>query len=208
SPFAGGSRNAREWWEDVTAENHEGIRDLGIVLASIVPHSADVERLFSDLGGINTPRRSTMTVANMEKTGKIRSRLSYELYLAAKAKAAGATVHRKHEHMHTQLSPGINAELAKDLENPITWIPPLDGNNDSEDSENTVQKAYQDLERTINDEEPAVLVPGSVINGELVDFNELARMDRGESVIADEYRVNVVGDGDAGGWSVEDLMQS
>ncbi|KAJ7148894.1 hypothetical protein C8R46DRAFT_904726, partial [Mycena filopes] len=53
SPFAGGSRNAREWWEDVTAENHEGIRDLGIVLASIVPHSADVERLFSDLGGIN-----------------------------------------------------------------------------------------------------------------------------------------------------------
>ncbi|KAJ7148823.1 hypothetical protein C8R46DRAFT_854388, partial [Mycena filopes] len=143
SPFAGGSRNAREWWEDVTAENHEGIRDLGIVLASIVPHSADVERLFSDLGGINTPRRSTMTVANMEKTGKIRSRLSYELYLAAKGKAAGATVHRKHEHMHThltQLSPGINAELAKDLENPITWIPPLDGNNDSEDSENTVQK--------------------------------------------------------------------
>lgn len=61
---------------------------MAIALASIVPHAADVERLFSDLGGIQTPRRNNMTVHTMEKTGKIRSRLSYELYLKAKTKAA------------------------------------------------------------------------------------------------------------------------
>ncbi|KAJ7906652.1 ribonuclease H-like domain-containing protein, partial [Mycena leptocephala] len=177
SPFAGGHRNARDWWGDVTKENHEAIRDLAIVLASIVPHSADVERLFSDLGGIQTPRRNSMTVQNMEKTGKIRSRLSYELYLAAKAKAGNVTVHRKHNHMHTQPTPGINADLVKDLENPISWIPPLE--SDADNTENVVEKAYQDLEKAMEDEEPATAAPGSIVNGELVDFSELERIDRG-----------------------------
>ncbi|KAJ6540757.1 ribonuclease H-like domain-containing protein [Mycena capillaripes] len=198
SPFAGGHRNARDWWGDVTKENHEAIRDLAIVLASIVPHSADVERLFSDLGGIQTPRHNSMTVQNMEKTGKIRSRLSYELYLAAKAKAGNVTVHRKHNHMHTQPTPGINADLVKDLENPIS---------DADHTENVVEKAYQDLEKTIEDEEPATTAPGSIVNGELVDFNELERIDRGESMIAAEDNVDVVGDSTVGAWSVEDLMK-
>ncbi|KAF7372617.1 DUF659 domain-containing protein [Mycena venus] len=51
-PFAGSKKDAREWWEAIPAENHEGIRTLAIALVSIVPHSAEVERLFSDLGGI------------------------------------------------------------------------------------------------------------------------------------------------------------
>ncbi|KAJ6614046.1 hypothetical protein B0H10DRAFT_1950965 [Mycena sp. CBHHK59/15] len=206
SPFSGGQRNARDWWEDVPKENHDGIRSMGIVLACIVPHSGDVERLFSDLGGIQTPRRNSMTVANMEKTGKIRSRLNYELYLAEKAKA-GKTVHRKHNHMHTQATPGINTDLAKDLENPITWIPPLDGDDDN-NTEDLVEKAYQELNRTIEDEGTvAASEPGAVVNGEVVDFGELERVERGESIGAEEENIDIVGNDVAGEWSIADIMQ-
>ncbi|KAJ7763164.1 hypothetical protein DFH07DRAFT_770895 [Mycena maculata] len=180
SPFSGGQRDAREWWKDVPKENHDGIRLLGLVLASIMPHAGDVEQLFSDLGGIQTPRRNNMTVATMEKTGKIRSRLKYELYLKAK-QHAGNMVHRKHNHMHMQATPDINADLAKDLENPIT---------------------------TIEDEEPAPATPGSIIDGKLVDFAELDRVNRGEAVTADENNMDVTGDGGAGSWSIEELMDN
>ncbi|KAF7333350.1 DUF659 domain-containing protein [Mycena venus] len=203
SPFTGGRRNAREWWAEVPRENHEAIRDLAIALASIVPHSADVERLFSDLGGIQTPRRSCMTVPNMEKIGKIRSRLSYELYVTAKAKT-GNTVHRKHNHMHTQSTPGVNADLAKDLENPITWIPPLDSDNMAE--EDIVEKAFEDLQKAIEDEAPAPVVPGSITNGELVDWKELERVESGVPLVPAQDSIEIVGDDTPGGWSIEDVM--
>ncbi|KAJ7744901.1 ribonuclease H-like domain-containing protein, partial [Mycena metata] len=195
SPFSGGQRDAREWWKDIPKENHESIRLLGVVLASVVPHAADVERLFSDLGGIQTPRRNNMTVETMEKTGKIRSRLNYEHYLKVKQEA-GNTVHRQHNHMYTQATPGINTDLAKDLENPITWIPPLDGGVDDEGD--VVDKAFQELSKTIEDEAPAVPTPGSITGGELVDFTELDRVDRGEAVTAEEDNMYVTGDGGAG----------
>ncbi|KAF7364213.1 DUF659 domain-containing protein [Mycena sanguinolenta] len=203
SPFTGGHRDAREWWGDVPKENHEGIRELSIVLANIVPHSAEVGRLFSGLGGIQTPRRSTLTVSHMEKMGKIRSRLSYELYIAAKQKT-GATEHRKHSHMHTQSTPGINADLAQDLENPITWIPPLD--RDDEETEDIVEKAYQDLQKTLNDEGPCTAQVGSVIDGEVVDWDELERVERGEPTVLDGDTIDFIGNGPAPGWTVEDLM--
>ncbi|KAJ7434179.1 hypothetical protein B0H11DRAFT_1901312 [Mycena galericulata] len=73
--------------------------------------------------------------------------------------------------------------------------------------ENLVEKAYQDLNRAIADEEPAAgTAPGSIINGELVDFTELERVERGEAVTVDEDNIDVVGDGGAGGWSIEELM--
>ncbi|KAF8167043.1 hypothetical protein K438DRAFT_1525016, partial [Mycena galopus ATCC 62051] len=137
SPFAGGTDDARAWWESVPKENHAGICGLAIVLASVVPHSADVERLFSDLGGMQTPRRNLLGVETMEKTGKIRSRLNYELH--ERARAEGKSKHRKHGHMHTMETAGIDTDLARDLENPITWIPPLDGNDADDPGEEIVE---------------------------------------------------------------------
>ncbi|KAJ7181878.1 hypothetical protein C8R46DRAFT_885346, partial [Mycena filopes] len=98
SPFSGGQNDAKEWWEAVPTGKHDGIRGLAIIdiLASIVPHSADVERLFSDLGATQTPRRNGMTIDHMEKYGKIRGRLTYELH-----ELAGGMKSRKHNHMHT-----------------------------------------------------------------------------------------------------------
>ncbi|KAJ6614075.1 hypothetical protein B0H10DRAFT_1950996 [Mycena sp. CBHHK59/15] len=104
------------------------------------------------------------------------------------------------------VTPGINAELAKDLENPITWIPPLDGGGDDE-TENVIEKAYQELDRVKEDEAPAAVTPGSIIDGELVDFDEYAHVERGEVVAADEDNIDVAGNQGEGGWSVAQLMQ-
>ncbi|KAJ7755888.1 ribonuclease H-like domain-containing protein, partial [Mycena metata] len=202
SPFAGGKGDARSWWESVPKENHEGIRTLAIVLASVVPHSADVKRLFSDLGGIQTPRRNLLAVKTMEKTGKIRSRLNYELH--ERARAAQKSKHRKHGHMHAMEAAGINTDLAKDLDNPITWIPPLDG-NDGEGYEDIVEKAVQDLQPVLNDEEPVILPAGSVIAGQIVDFAELERIERGERAGIEEEEDEIVGEAGGGSWNIEDL---
>ncbi|KAJ7925558.1 hypothetical protein B0H13DRAFT_1600419, partial [Mycena leptocephala] len=53
-PFSGNAVDAKEWWEAIPLQ-YEGIRQLAIVLHSIAPHSTDVEHLFSELGGIQSP---------------------------------------------------------------------------------------------------------------------------------------------------------
>ncbi|KAJ6623905.1 hypothetical protein B0H10DRAFT_1943680 [Mycena sp. CBHHK59/15] len=194
SPFAGGG--------EVTP--HDGIRTMAIVLASIVPHSADVERLLSDLGGIQTPRRNLLGVDTMEKTGKIRSRLNYELF--ERGKLEKKSKHRKHSHMHTMESAGIDTDLAKDLENPITWIPPLDG-GDGDVDDDIVDKASEELKSLLEDEAPVQLPQGSVVAGQIVDFAELERIDRGEMGGIEEDEVEIVGGEVAEGWNIEDLMR-
>ncbi|KAJ7744904.1 hypothetical protein B0H16DRAFT_1727108 [Mycena metata] len=119
-----------------------------------------------------------MTPSSPKTTSK-RVAFSTRCILLAQPEA-GNTVHRQHNHMHTQATPGINTDLAKDLENPITWIPPLDGGVDDEGD--VVDKAFQELSKTIEDEAPAVPTPGSITGGELVDFTELDCVDRREAV--------------------------
>ncbi|KAG2064222.1 hypothetical protein BDR04DRAFT_1181032, partial [Suillus decipiens] len=46
------------------------LKTLAITLFSIVPHAADVERLFSDLGGIQNVKRCNLTVRTFETLGK------------------------------------------------------------------------------------------------------------------------------------------
>lgn len=51
--FAGSQANGKEWWESlpILAKDHP-LKTMAITLLSIVPHSAEVEQLFSDLGSI------------------------------------------------------------------------------------------------------------------------------------------------------------
>ncbi|KAF7372616.1 DUF659 domain-containing protein [Mycena venus] len=146
-----------------------------------------------------------MAVETMEKTGKIRSHLSYQLY--EQARAAGKATHRKHNHMHTSEATGIDTILAKDLENPVTWIPPLEGASDETDrDEDIVQKASEELQSTLNDEEPGPISIASVTGGELVDFKELDRVDNGQAATMAEDSIDVVGGNVGAGWDIEDLM--
>ncbi|KAJ7826090.1 hypothetical protein B0H14DRAFT_2368380, partial [Mycena olivaceomarginata] len=108
---------------------------------------SEVERLFSDLGQTQTPHQNGMTVDHMEKYGKIRARLKYELH--ERQTAISGTSRRQHNHMHTRPTGGIDGDLAKDLENPITWIPPLrEDDTEQLNDEDIVEKAFQDLQKT------------------------------------------------------------
>ncbi|KAJ6611955.1 ribonuclease H-like domain-containing protein [Mycena sp. CBHHK59/15] len=210
APFSGKATDAIEWWAAIPKQ-HSGIKTLAVVLHSIVPHSADVEHLFSELGGIQSPQRNGWLVDTMEKVGRIRGHLSY--LLLQRKKAEGKLTQRKHGHMHTRPALGIDGDLAQDLENPITWIPPLSASNDDgNEEEDIVQQAYDDLQRRIAEEgeevtqlQPVTPQP-SVVGGQIVDFEELDRVDRGETDAPAKEVIEVVGDDVTGSWNIEDLM--
>ncbi|EPS92749.1 hypothetical protein FOMPIDRAFT_1079407, partial [Fomitopsis schrenkii] len=109
APFAGGISNARTWWESllVRAKEHP-IKALAIRIFSIVPHCAEVERLFSNLGGVQSVKRCNWTVDHIQTIGTLRNNYESEL-------TNGATVHRRHAHMHTRDERGLNKEKATEL---------------------------------------------------------------------------------------------
>ncbi|KAJ6602104.1 hypothetical protein B0H10DRAFT_2230324 [Mycena sp. CBHHK59/15] len=209
-----GSDKAKKLAEDLKAYNQfkspfTGIKTLATVLHSIAPHSADVEHLFSELGGIQSPQRNGWLVDTMEKVGRVRGHLSYRLF--EKKKKEGKPTQRKHAHMHTQPALGIDSDLAKDLENPITWIPPLSGADDDDDpTEDLVQKAYNELKKRVADEgdsdETESEGLGSVVGGEMVDFNELDKVERGQTDAPATEVIDVVGNDTQGTWDIDDFM--
>ncbi|KAJ6631701.1 hypothetical protein B0H10DRAFT_2300400 [Mycena sp. CBHHK59/15] len=113
--------------------------------------------------------------------------------------------------MHTQSALGIDGDLAKDLENPITWIPPLSGADDDNDpTEDLVQKAYDELKKRVADEgdsdETESEGLGSVVGGEMVDFNELDKVDRSQTDAPATEVIDVVGNDTQGTWDIDDFM--
>ena len=70
------SNGLSNWWSSLNQEQDQGnarnfIR-MGIRLASILPHAADVERLFSLLGLFNTPLRASISIQGLESSAKVR----------------------------------------------------------------------------------------------------------------------------------------
>nr|GAT42637.1 predicted protein [Mycena chlorophos] len=205
SPFVGKAARARPWWVDMPRD-YTDLKTLAIVFCSIVPHSADVERLFSQFGGIQSPRRSNMTVDTMEKLGRVRGHLN--LLLSEKHKLLGKPTRRKHAHMHTNKSGGINTDLAASLETPTSWIPPLEtGNEAEEDQHDIVDKAYRELKATIAAEGAGEGADtGSVVGGQVVDFEELERVNRGDVEVGEEV-LEIIGGDVPGSWNIADMLR-
>ena len=82
-----------------------------------------VERLFSDLGGIQGVKRCNFTVDTFETMGKLRANYSYHIF--QRTLALGKPTPRCHVHMHTHANQGINVDLATDIQQNFTWTPPL-----------------------------------------------------------------------------------
>ncbi|KAI0082441.1 hypothetical protein K474DRAFT_1694307 [Panus rudis PR-1116 ss-1] len=78
--FAGGEADAKAWWMRIP--DIHPLRQMAIVLHSIVPHTAEVERLFSNLGGIQGCRRINLTVENFKKLGILRNHYAAALWEA------------------------------------------------------------------------------------------------------------------------------
>ena len=55
------------------------LKIFAIQILSIVPHAAEVKRLFSNLGGIQSVKCCNLTVENLQKLGKLRGRYTYHI---------------------------------------------------------------------------------------------------------------------------------
>ena len=122
--FVGGLADAKEWWDGLpTTGTKNPLKLFATLILSIVPHAAEVERLFSNLGGIQGVKHCNLTIDNFKTLGKLRNNYSY--HLQQHNKQLGKTTQRKHGHMHTRAQPGINVDLATDLTTNFTWTPPI-----------------------------------------------------------------------------------
>ncbi|KAG2119663.1 uncharacterized protein F5147DRAFT_665081 [Suillus discolor] len=66
------------------------------------------------MGSTQSPKRCNLSVDTFEALAKIR-----------KAVVNGKPIRRRHAHMHTNAEPGINIDIATDLEANFAWAPPL-----------------------------------------------------------------------------------
>lgn len=68
------------WWKALLAfPSSRVLATIAIVLASIVPHSADLERLFSIMGWFHSPRRSSMLSDKLGMMSKVRTYYSSDV---------------------------------------------------------------------------------------------------------------------------------
>jgi len=123
--FNGGKSDGKDWWKSLVVNvNSHPLKALVIKLFSIVPHAAEIERFFSNLGGIQSIKRSNLTIPHMQTFGTLRNHYVRQLHEIAIA--AGKPTCRKHAHMHTPIQGGgINVGQADELLKDVLWTPPL-----------------------------------------------------------------------------------
>ena len=101
---------------------------MGIRILSIVPHVAEVECLFSNLGHIQGVHHCNLTVSHMQTLGCLHN--YYQGLVDKKKKEAGQLTRRKHAYMHTCEGRGINSQKVEDLMRKWTLQSPLTPVND------------------------------------------------------------------------------
>jgi len=123
APFKGGKSDAKDWWKSLVVDiKSHPLKVLAVKLFSIVPHAAEVERFFSNLGGVQSVKRSNLSIPHMQTLGTLRNQYTQQLHDVAIA--AGKPTRRKHAHMHTPLEGGgLDVSRAKALLKDKVWTP-------------------------------------------------------------------------------------
>ena len=137
APFKGGKSDGKDWWKSLVVNvNSHPLKALAIKLFSIVPHAAEVERFFSNLGGIQSVKRSNLTIPHMQTFGTLRNHYVRQLHEIAIA--ARKPTQRKHAHMHTPIKGGgIDVGRADELLKDVLWTPQLLTEQDSANTTET-----------------------------------------------------------------------
>lgn len=216
-PFAGSSTDGLDWWEnlEIPGKKHP-LKGFAITILSIVPHSAEVERLFSDLNGVQGVKHCNFNVDTFENLGKLRANYAYHIH--QRLQSSGKSGRRRHGHMHTRENGGINVDLATDIADNFTWTPPLstgqpevslEGPESITDAE--LDAAFDEIE-TRNAERPSVdpTIEGVDIEaGKAYDFEEFERVDKGVVPEAFEDKVEVISSSSgAVNWDIASLLHS
>ncbi|KAJ7049771.1 ribonuclease H-like domain-containing protein [Mycena amicta] len=161
APFAGGQKDAQGWWKTIAAtDKAHPLKPFAIAILGLVPHSAEIERLFSSCNGIQSPKRNCLAVETFSKLAKVRSSLVEEANRrappkkskkAASADVEPATTAATGAAPATRITSENSAPLDRDelLEK---WEAPMEGEA-SHDAVSGVDAVFNDLERCLEEEE-------------------------------------------------------
>jgi hypothetical protein len=107
--FEGGHPNAETWWtnRDLTAEQCP-LKAMALILCRIVPHAAEIERLFSDLGKTQGTCR-LLDTSTIRTLGRLRGHYNEVL------REKNLLQRRRHAHMHTREGGGVDVEALGSL---------------------------------------------------------------------------------------------
>ena len=219
-PFQGGTADGKDWWKSlvVSASVHP-LKALAIKIFSIVPHAAEVERFFSNLGGVQGVKRSHLSIPHLETFGTLR--IHYTRQLNEAAMKMGKTTRRKHAHMHTLSQPGIDTERVDILTNNFTL------NSNPQAVDNEFEDIFNNPEAVSMDEIEAEFVrlgdqvsTGNSEDGDrldarvpldqIYDMSELDGIRAGQVPITveEELEIGRERDGSAKDWDEAALLQS
>ncbi|KIK94709.1 hypothetical protein PAXRUDRAFT_142293 [Paxillus rubicundulus Ve08.2h10] len=224
--FAGGQADTLNWWDclPVTVQQCP-LKTLTVILHSVVPHAADVERYFSGLSGTQSSKCCNLTVETFKALSKLCSSYTHQLYKMDRA--AGKSTHRKHTHMHTHPTLGVDTGLINELVKTFTWVPPLVADSDESEDNLAGPEAIMDKEleeafgvidcekgdaqaNTANMLDLNIELDGNaVLEGEVYDWKELEVVDKGttpsgfmEDISISDKAVN------NGQWDITTLLMS
>ncbi|RDB15798.1 hypothetical protein Hypma_003642 [Hypsizygus marmoreus] len=216
-PFQGGHRNAAEWWGSLSVSvSKRPLKAFAIKIFKIVPHAAEVERFFSNLGGVQTMKRSKLTVPHLETLGMLRNH--YIRLLHEEAVRMGKATRRKHAHMHTQDEPGINVERVQELVDNfmLTSIPLVTGYEGAElDGPESItlediDAEFEKLSEQAFSSEDGDRLPSDVGLDEVFDLSDLDNVRKGVVTLTAEEELDIAKekDGSSREWDPAVLLRS
>ncbi|KAF9012648.1 hypothetical protein BDQ17DRAFT_1387295 [Cyathus striatus] len=212
-PFSGGKADAKAWWTSVNIGFHP-IWTFALKIMAIVPHATEVEHFFSNLGGVQSVKRSCLTVDHLGSLGMLRNFYNHHLY--EEAVAEGKDPCCRHAHMHIT-GKGINTEHAGIMTDDFTVPIPLqtgyeganiDLNGVEAISMQELDAEFTALEQsgytTANGDGFSAIVPvENVYNTSLIDI-----IHRGQLPSIQNTVVNTPTEGNSGSWDRESLLHS
>ena len=208
-PFIGGKASAKDWWESLEINvNKHPLMIMGLRFALIVPHSAEVERLFSDLGGVQGTRRSRLTVDRFEALAKLRA--NYKKHNYHHLNALGKPTQRQHGHSHTRKEGGIDIPLVEDLEQSFSLAPPITSTTNDDASNTNLDAMFEELGQLPSEEpiDPALRMGEQITAGQRYDFSKLESIQKGVIPAGEVVDLSFAEETVPGGWDAEALLRA
>ena len=226
--FVGAQADALDWWETlpVSAERCQ-LKAFAIIIHSIVPHAADVERYFSGLGGVQSTKRCNLSVNTFESLSKLCA--NYANFLHTMDREAGKSIRRNHAHMHTRPELGLDPALTDQLQRSFAWVPPLGASDESDDdflgpesiTDEELLAEFDQFERDMTGSSGQQGLSGNPVPGAddgldvfadgVIDWNELEKVNKGITPAGFMEEIDVVSRGSEdmeSGWNIDALLAS
>ncbi|KAF5342879.1 hypothetical protein D9758_016087 [Tetrapyrgos nigripes] len=214
APFTGHAKDGLSWWENLAIDaNDHPIKTLAITLFEVVPHAADVERLFSDLGAIQGDLQTRLSVEHSEELGMMRSHYNATL--------VDQGLRRRYRHGHTHTKNYLETNFLYGSQTLPIEVP--DGEDSRADlvadpvssiTSSDVDQAFARLAEEAKEAQELPLEPeieGQTITvAEQFDEKELEQINKGlgPESFQDNVSIHV---GDAGGsseWSIDSILSA